>query len=366
LHRYRDFHNEKYDRKMVERFCRAVEYEAELILSSFGREPLDIASIYIGGGAPSSADLNMLERWLDSIHGYGRFLPGYEFTIEACPESLTDEFARRTFELGINRIAIGVQSFHMSCLRRLARRRQTKDIYRAFYNARMAGYENIAADLTYALPNQKVKHVRTDIERLTALEPTHISFYRLTTENGLPLKDDIETGEITLPGRDDAAAMYRIGSHMLIDTGYNRYEVSNFARDGWHSRHNYACWRHMPYVGLGPTAHGFVNNFRYGNISDIRNYIEAVATGIMPSAFVEELTEEQRLIETVALSLRTADGIDKEQLILRFGEKALSLIEGKTAVRLIDSGHLLNESGFLRLTDAGFLTADRIIANLVG
>jgi len=366
LRRYRDFRNEKYDRKTVERFARAVEYETELILSSFGREPLDIASIYIGGGAPSSADIDMLERWLDSVHGYGRFLPGYEFTIEADPERLTDEFARRTFKLGINRIVIGVQSFHMSFIRRLARRQQTKDIYRAFYNARMAGYENLAADLLYALPNQKIKHVKTDIERLTALEPTHIWFYRRMIEDSMPLKDDTRTGEITLPGRDDAAAMYRIGSHMLIDRGYKRYEVSNFARDGWRSRHNYACWRRTPYIGLGPTAHGFVNNFRYGNISDIENYIEAVETGIMPFAFVDELTEEQRLIETVVLSLRTADGIDKEQLMLRFGEKALWLLEGKVAERLIDSGHLLNESGFLRLTDAGFLIADEIIANLVG
>ncbi len=336
-----------------------------MVLSALGHEPADVFSIYIGGGTPSLLDPRLLENWVGLLETYTRYLLDYEFSVEVNPESLTDEFARRAFEVGVNRMIIGVQSFSARTLKILNRRQSTRDIYRAFYRARSAGFENIAADLIFGLPGQTMKMLRTDIERLTALEPAHISFYQLTVEPGTRLAEKIEAGEIELPDDEKSASMYRLGSHMLIDRKYRRYEVSNFARDGRRSRHNYAYWNGSPYLGLGPSAHGFVNNCRYGNIVEVDQYIEAVEAGYLPIAFAESLTEEQRLMETVMLSLRTSEGIDRRKLVDRFGEAAVSIMKNPVVGRYVESGHLADEAGFLRLTDAGFLVADKIILDLV-
>lgn len=362
---YCDFYKDKYDPKTVERFFRAVEYETELVLSMFEREPIDIASIYIGGGTPSLIEGKMLERWLEAVKSYGRLLPGYEFTIETNPESLTNEFAHKTKTLGVNRIIIGVQSFRISSLRLIGRRQRTRDIYRAFYNVNMAGYDNIGADLIFGLPEQRVKHVRTDIDRLIDLEPKHISFYQLTVEDGTRLKKNVDGGRLALPGDNQSAHMYQVGAHLMNDRGYKRYEISNFARDGWRSRHNYAYWQGSPYIGLGPAAHGFAKDFRYGNVADLNKYFEIVESGLLPFEFVEELTEDQKLTEGVMLALRTADGIDKEQLKIGFGKKSLKILEGKVTRRLVKNGYLIDDAGFLRLSDAGFLVADKIIAEIL-
>jgi len=336
-----------------------------MVLLSLGHEPIDVASIYIGGGTPSLADPKHLIEWINLLKSYARFLPDYEFSVEVNPESLTDDFARMVYEAGVNRLIIGAQSFSEVTLRKLGRKQATKDIYRAFYRARSAGFENIAADLIFGLPGQTMKMLRTDIERLIALEPTHISFYQLTVEAGTRLAEKVSSGEIRLPDDERSAEMYRLGSHILMDRGYRRYEVSNFAKDGYRSRHNYAYWNGSPYIGLGPSAHGFVNNCRYGNICDIEEYIRAVDEGSLPIQFVETLTDEQRLIETVMLSMRTAEGLDRQKLVNRFGDAGDRIANSLMVKQYIKSGHLVGDSGFLRLTDAGFLLADKIILDIV-
>lgn len=362
---YCDFYKKAYSPDRAEIFFEAVRYETEMVLLSLGHEPIDVASIYIGGGTPSLIDWELLAGWMKLLDTYVRYLPDYEFSVEVNPESLTDRFAREAFDAGVNRLIIGVQSFSETTLKRLNRRQTTREIYRAFYRARSAGYENIAADLIFGLPGQTMKMVRTDIERLTALKPTHISFYQLTVESGTRLAEQVSSGEIKLPDDERSAEIYRFGSHMLIDRGYRRYEVSNFARDGFRSRHNYAYWNGSPYIGLGPSAHGYVNNCRYGNITDFDKYIQRVEGGALPIEFVEALTDEQRLVEAVMLSLRTAEGIDKQKLVNRFAESGDRVVNNPIVRRYIKSGHLAGDSGFLRLTDAGFLLADRIILDLV-
>lgn len=351
---------------MAEYVFRAIRYETEMVFLAMGYEPIDVASIYIGGGTPSLIHPEMLEQWVQVVRSYTRFMPGHEFTVEVNPETFTDEFAYQTFESGINRIVIGLQSFGTRALRRLGRRQTTKDSYRAFYRARSAGYENIAADLIFGLPDQTVKKVRTDIDRLTALEPTHISFYQLTVEQGTRLAEQVHTGKTALPPEEALADMYRVGSHLLADHGYRRYEVSNFARDGYMSRHNYAYWNGAPYVAIGPGAHGFVNNRRYANIADVRRYVESVEKGILPVEFVEELDDRQRMTETIMLSLRTAEGIDKQSLVLHYGEPAVTLLESPKVALHVGAGYLHDDAGFLRLSEEGFMVADTIIADLIG
>ncbi len=363
---YCDFYKERYTQAAIERFFRALTYETETVLSSFGHEPIDIGSIYIGGGTPSLADPELLERWLETVLTYGRLMPGYEFTIEANPESLRPAFAAQTLAMGANRVVIGVQSFAVGLLRRLNRRLRIKDIYQAFYFCRTAGYQNIAADLIFGLPQQRMRQLRIDIERLAALEPDHISFYQLTVEPETRLADRIAAGRIALPDDETCASMYRFGAHLLVDQGYLRYEVSNFARPGRLARHNFAYWQGSPYIGLGPAAHGFANNRRYGNLPSLGAYIDRLEAGHLPIAFVEELSSEQQLMEAIMLSLRTAEGIDKARLIRRFGAAAIDILQGPASSRYVRSGHLDDDEGWMRLTDDGFLIADSIIADLVG
>jgi oxygen-independent coproporphyrinogen-3 oxidase len=335
-----------------------------MVLAAFGHEPVEIASVYIGGGTPSLMEVDCLAGWLETVQAYGRLTADCEFTIEANPESLTPEFAVGTHHLGVNRIVIGAQSFGVGLLRPLGRRQKMKDIYRAFYLSRLAGYDNIAADLIFGLPQQRIRQVKLDIERLAALEPAHISFYQLTVEPGTRLAADIVSGRITLPDEEIIASMYRFGAHLLSDKGYLRYEVSNFAREGRICRHNLAYWTGAPYVSLGPAAHGYVNGHRYANQADLDAYIAMLEAGQLPLALLETIDPTQRLMETIMLSLRTAAGIDKERLIRTFGERALAILEGKAKARYVSSGHLLDELGFVRLSDDGFLLADTIIADL--
>lgn len=363
---YCDFYKERFQPQATERYFRALMLETEMALSAFGHEPVDVASVYIGGGTPSLADPALLSRWISVLGSYVRFMPDYEFTIEANPESVTENFVRTVFDAGVNRIIIGVQSFAPGVLARLNRRQQTRDVYQAFYLARAAGFDNIGADLIFGLPGQRVRHVHSDIDRLAALEPQHISFYQLTVEQGTRLAREVADGTLLLANDERSAAMYLFGSHLLHDRGYRRYEVSNFANEGFRSRHNYAYWNFSPYIGLGPGAHGFVNNHRYANVADLTAYIEAVEGGHFAVQFVEELTADQRLMEAVMLWLRTADGIDKEKLTLQFGAAGTTILDGSAAARYAASGHLIDDAGFMRLSDDGFLVADKIIADLVG
>ncbi len=336
-----------------------------MILSSFGYEPIDIASIYIGGGTPSLLSADQLSRWVEQLREYINFLPGYEFSIEVNPETLTDDFARAAYTAGVNRMVIGIQSFHMSLLRKLNRRQTTKDIYRAFYLARMAGFENIGADIIFGLPGQKLRHLKLDLERTLALGPRHLSFYQLTVEPDTVLARKIDDGSIVLPDDDSMAKMYQYGCHLLIDRGFHRYEVSNFAPDEYRSRHNYVYWNGTPYLAFGPGGHGFLHGYRYGNVADVRQYIEMLRAGRPPVAMVEPLDDNKRLIETVMLSLRTAEGLDVESLRYRFGSDGHKIVESKAVISYLKSGHLQREGGFVRLTDAGFLVADKIILDIV-
>ncbi|MFH1700896.1 MAG: radical SAM family heme chaperone HemW [Candidatus Zixiibacteriota bacterium] len=362
---YCDFFKVKYSDELAQRYYRALLRETEMVLSAFEQEPVEISSIYIGGGTPTLFDTQFLEKWISLVGGFCTFSSGFEFSIETNPESLTAAFAEKTFRLGANRIIIGIQSFDEKSLKKLGRSQNSKNIYQAFYNARMAGYKNIGADLIFGLPGQTMKKLRGDIDRVLALEPNHISFYQLTVEPGTALERKIKSGKLVLPGEDKQAQMYRLGSHILMDRKYARYEVSNFAPEEFRCRQNISYWDGSPYIGLGPAAHGYINNHRYHNVSDIDSYLNMIEEGRFPIAGIENLSREQKFTETVMLSLRTNPGIDKKKLLREFGERALELLEGKIAAAFINDGFLEIEDNRLCLTDSGFLLADKIIEMLL-
>ncbi|MEZ5357509.1 MAG: radical SAM family heme chaperone HemW [Candidatus Zixiibacteriota bacterium] len=362
---YCDFYKDAFDTVAQKRFFKALRTETELVLAAFEHEPVEIKTLYIGGGTPSLVDPELLNDWLATVSAFAQFQLDFEFTIEANPESLTDEFARRAVEAGANRIVIGVQSFTPASLQKLGRKQRNKDIYQAFYNARIAGFSNIGADLIFGLPGQTMKKMRTDIDRLIALEPKHISFYQLTVEPDTVLERRLAEGKVELPDDDTCADMYRLGSHLLMDHKFDRYEISNFALDGYAARHNCNYWNGTPYIAFGPSGHGYLNNHRYSNVGDVREYVSRIEAGLSPIDFVETLTEEEKLDEAILLGLRQGVGIDKPKLIRRFGEPALAILEGEIVADFIKRGYLTVDEGFLRLTDDGFLVADRIIYELV-
>lgn len=362
---YCDFYKDAFDVEAQKRFFKALHTETESVLTAFEQEPIDIKTMYIGGGTPSLIDSDLLDDWLYLVGTFAHFQSDFEFTVEANPESLTEQFARRAFNAGANRIVIGAQSFSPSALKKVGRIQRNKDIYRAFYNARMAGFENIGADLIFGLPGQTIKKMRTDIDRLIALEPNHISFYQLTVEPDTVLERRIAEGRVELPDDDTCADMYRLGSHIMMDRGYERYEISNFAQDGFAARHNRNYWNGTPYIAFGPSGHGYLNNHRYSNIGDVGEYVARIEAGQSPIDFVETLTDEERLDEAILLGLRQGSGIDKPGLIRAFGEPAMAILEGEIVAEYINRGYLRVDEGFLHFTDDGFLVADRIIYDLV-
>ncbi len=362
---YCDFFKVKFSEELAQRYYLALLRETELVLSAFEQEPVEISSIYIGGGTPSLVDTDFFEKWISLVSAFCTFSSGFEFSIETNPESLTATFAEKTFRAGANRIIIGVQSFDEKSLKKLGRFQNSKSIYQAFYNARMAGFKNIGIDLIFGLPGQTMKKLRHDIDRALALQPNHISFYQLTVEPGTALEEKTNSGKVVLPDEDQQAQMYRLGSHILMDKKFARYEISNFAPKEFRCRQNISYWNGSPYIGLGPAAHGYIDNHRYHNISGVDTYIEMIEEGQFPFAGIENLSREQIFTETVMLSLRRAKGIDKSLLLQEYGEWALELLEGKTVAPFINDGYLEIEDNHLCLTDSGFLLADKIIEMLL-
>ena len=264
--------------------------------------------------------------------------------------------------LGVNRISIGIQSFDDEELKFLSRIHSSRECYEAFYDAREAGFSNISIDLLYALPKQKMTGWHDTLEKGTGLMPEHISAYNLTIENETPLGQLVRSKMVSALPNDDEASFFTYTMEFLRGKGYRHYEVSNYAKPGYQSRHNLNYWNHAQYLGFGPSAHSFWGKKRWWNVSDVREYIGYLHDERLPIEDSEELSFRQLLDEMIMLGLRTGF-LDLDRVDDACGtymiEKARSYIEELRLQKLITQ-----ENNVLRLTDRGFLYCDEIAKRL--
>ena len=326
-------------------------------------------TIFLGGGTPSLLSISEIEEVFDSLTKSFFIERDAEITIEANPGTVGPEKFRAYRRLGINRVSMGVQSFHEDDLRFLTRIHSSDQARRCVRDAYAAGFENVSIDLMFSLPGQTPGRWRSNLENAVGLDPTHISCYSLIVEPHTPLSKMVEARQVSLLSVDEDAGLYESTIAFLVESGYEQYEVSNFAKPGFASRHNKNYWNHSNYLGFGPSAHSFWQNDgsdqspeRWWNVASIVGYNDTLEKGLIPVAGSERLTQEQLLEEEIFLGLRS-DGVDVAGFQRRFGRDLLSDPDSGMNDLIARRMAMLDE-GKVRLTPKGYLVCDEICASL--
>jgi oxygen-independent coproporphyrinogen-3 oxidase len=318
-----------------------------------GHGQADLETIYLGGGTPSLLPPEAIQTILHDLSLKFRIphsaFRNVEVTIEANPEDVTVDSAREWQAAGINRISLGSQSFDDNVLKWMHRSHDAARIGAAVHALRGAGIENISLDLIFALPDELQRDWERDLDMAIALNPTHLSLYGLTVEPRTPLERWISRGATRAPDDDRYAEEYLLAHARLRMAGFEFYEVSNAARAGFRSQHNFAYWSGKPYLGLGPAAHSFDGRTRRWNLRAWEAYRRAIAEGRSPVESEETLTDEQRELERVYLALRTEEGLP---ITARY-----RLLPPLTA-----TGWLFEREGRIKCTPEGWLRLDSIVS----
>lgn len=322
-----------------------------------------LATIYFGGGTPSvlsPAAVGDLIRCVRARHGDS----AAEITLEANPENLTRARCDAWREAGINRLSIGVQSFHERDLKRLERLHDIETIYRAVENARETGFNNLSIDLMFGLPDQTLDEWQDNLRRAAALQPEHLSFYGLTIHENTPFFDENRARRLALPGESIEAEMYLWGSSFLREHGYEHYEISNFARPERRSAHNQRYWLGEDVVGLGPGAHSLLDNQRWQNAENLDDWLRAICKRQLARSEPHLLGREEEIEETVFRRMRTAGGFSREgnNPADRLFFDWLQTPTGRAAAA---QSWIDEDETSARLTTEGWLVSDALLLNMV-
>ena len=342
------------DGTLHERFVAAVERE----IAAAPRVP--VVSLYFGGGTPSMLEPAQIERLVVAASAHFEPRGAIEVTLESNPDGVGVDRLRAFREAGVNRITIGLQSAFDDELAFLGRTHDARRGFEAFHAARAAGFGNICVDLIFGSPGQSADRWRETLRRVVEMSPEHVSLYGLTIEGGTELERQVKGG-LALPDDGAQKELYEIAMDVLPREGWRHYEISNFARPGFESRHNGGYWDGRPYLGFGPGAHSYVPHRRWSNVSNVKLYLERSEQGGDVVGAREELTVEQRMLERAFLGLRRAEGLFAPAWQDEFGEP-IERRFGPAIDEFIAQRLLERRGGFIALTRAGRLVADSIVA----
>lgn len=365
---YCDFNSYAGKENLIETYMKWVEFE----LKGVGEgnrvdyennldDLIVVKSIYIGGGTPSFIDSKYIEKIMEIVKECYTIDINAEITIEVNPGTVSQKKLETYLNSGINRISIGLQSTHNEILSKLGRVHSYEEFLYTYNLARKVGFKNINVDLMLGLPNQSLNDLQESITEVVNLEPEHISVYSLIIENGTPFCEKLEKQEIALPSDELERAMYWETKRKLEKAGYTHYEISNFAKPGFESKHNLSCWNQEEYIGIGVSAHSYTNNVRYSNIDSIEDYIRNYENGNEIDNFVfhEKQNKESKMKEFMMLGLRKIQGIHIQDFKNKFGENPIYLYK-KELEKLVNEELLEIDGDVIKLTNKGI-----DLANLV-
>lgn len=325
------------------------------------REPVE--TVYLGGGTPSLLSVAQLERIFQALR-YTFDLQPKEITLEMNPDDVTADYLQGLHELGINRASMGIQSFDTDLLQFMNRAHSREEAVASLEILSDSGFDTFTVDLIYGNPGQSLEQLETDINKLLAYDPFHISAYALTIEPRTRLGKQVELGRIAPPEDDKVADHFELLNRKLREAGIKRYEVSNYCRPGYEAVHNSNYWKHQNYLGMGPGSHSFWwdkgdTAKRWENKADLNHYL----SGGPPRADAETLQPEQLAEERIMMGLRTSEGIAQEELQNRYGyllsDSQLSYLYQKEEEGKVELGDSIV------LTDEGLVIADAIILDLI-
>jgi oxygen-independent coproporphyrinogen-3 oxidase len=322
----------------------------------------NIETIYFGGGTPSVLNVNEIAKILNQIYRYFSINPDAEITLEANPDDLNTTYLKNLKKLGVNRLSIGVQSFFDEDLRWMNRRHNAQEAENSIKISQDCGFQNLNIDLIYGIPGLTDQRWAQNLDLFLNLDVPHLSAYHLTIEPKTVFGYYKRQGRLTEISENESHLHYEILINTMNLHHYQHYEISNFCKDGYISRHNSNYWKLGKYLGIGPSAHSFNGTSRQWNGSVNTKYMEAIEKGT-PLYEIEELSEDDHFNDYLLTGLRTTWGVDREEIFKLFGTKYLQHFE-KCLKKLEGTGHIIAGLNRICLTETGMFVSDKIIAGL--
>ncbi len=358
---YCDFVSYPYNRNDEKNYLAGLRREMELWTGGVKDSRWTLSTVFVGGGTPTCLSPEGIEEIIILVKRYFCLTGDVEFTVECNPGTVDRAGLETMRRCGVNRLSIGAQACSENTLSTLGRIHNHDQTVKTLEAARAAGFENVNLDLIFGVPGQPVEDWLQCLERIIDLQPEHVAAYCLQLEERTPLHGMVTEGRLEPCPEELQLEMYYAAVDILEKAGWQRYEISNFARPGRECRHNLVYWHNGQYLGLGPAAHSRVENRRIANVERLDKYVAALAEGMPPAQACEELPVEDDIFETVFLGLRLARGLELEQFRRRFGRSLEELYPG-IIDDLVKQGWLEIKDGCLRLTRQGLAVANTVMA----
>lgn len=358
---YCDFKSYANKEELIEKYIKWLKYEIKevgegnkLDYENDLDELVTVKTIYIGGGTPSYLDSKYIKEIVEEIRENFKLADKVEITIEVNPGTVNKTKLLDHINSGINRISIGLQSTDNELLKRIGRIHKYEDFLQTYNMAREVGFKNINVDLMLALPGQTIAKLEKGLKQVIDLQPEHISLYSLIIEDGTKIEKMLKNNEITLPDENIERKMYWETKKVLEEAGYIHYEISNFAKEGYKSEHNWNCWSQKEYMGFGVAAHSYTNDVRFSNIDSIEEYIENYEQGNVTDNFVfhEKQTQSSKMKEYMMLGLRKIEGISIQEFKNKFVGNPLYIYR-KELQKLVEEELIEIELDKIKLTKKG-------------
>lgn len=347
----------------IEGYVAALSQQIEVMADHPWCRKQIFSSLYIGGGTPTALQdkdlVAVIEKCLHSYH----FVSNPEITVETNPNTVEKETLSALHQAGVNRLSIGVQSFSDRLLREIGRSHSSEEALRAIEYARQGGFSNINIDLIYGLPTQTLDDWQDSLQTTVSLGLQHLSMYELMVEDKTLLAEKVAEKKTLLPSEEEVADMEEITAE-IISPGFQRYEISNFARKGFECRHNIFYWQNRSYLGLGAGAVSGLRGLRIHNISDPALFSQMMKNNERPIASIEHLCRQASFRETVIMGLRMVSGVNTCELKKQFGLTPKEYY-GKSLTMLLDRDLLELQGDCLRLTSTAFPVANQVLSQLV-
>ncbi len=356
--RYCDFNSFANCEEHIAPYFSALISEAQAWANTENGRKFD--TLYLGGGTPSYIDPHLLGKTIDILLSTFDFASNSEITVECNPGTIDFEGFKILKESGANRLSIGLQSADNEMLKLLGRIHNLEDFERCFAAARRAGFDNISLDLMYGLPEMTIETWKHSLKSAISFEPEHISTYALKIEEGTPFSKM----DLNLPDDDLCADMYEKSVEVLSKYGYNRYEISNFAKPGCESRHNLKYWQLSDYLGLGAGAYSLLNNKRFSNFCNLNDYIASIQSTGIAVCESEDISDFGQMSEFVFLGLRCIRGISLSEFKSKFG-RDITEVFGEEIEKYCRLGFMVKDNDRLFFSDKGFFVSSTILADFV-
>ncbi|WML59680.1 radical SAM family heme chaperone HemW [Neobacillus sp. PS2-9] len=360
---YCDFNKVFLKGQPVEEYLKALDQEMKITLAKYPTNQLD--TIFVGGGTPTSLNEQQLFTFCESINKNLPTSNAVEFTFEANPGDLSIEKLQILKDAGVNRISLGVQTFNEELLKKIGRVHKAKDVYQTIESAKRVGFENISIDLIFSLPSQTVDDFKESLTQAFSLDINHYSAYSLIIEPKTVFYNLLKKGKLPTPGEDIEAKMYEVLMDEMEKHGFHQYEISNFSKPGFESKHNLTYWNNEYYYGFGAGAHSYVNGFRRSNSGPLKKYMDQVNSGLLPVLDDHLVTKAEQMEEEMFLGLRKTEGVSVSHFIEKFDQDPLQLFK-KEITELISKQWIEVKNDNIYLTKTGRFLGNEVFQAFLG